>query len=145
LNTGRNLVEFELPPGHAPHLLARPGAAGDLEVVKEVLAGVAAIFPSPYIHVGGDEPRGMPHDLYSSYVQRVRGLVRLIGKRPLGWQESACAGLAPDDVIQYWYTKIASRRGCRRGFERNRRRTSPCLAATSRRPWQHPCPSSCLR
>jgi hexosaminidase len=49
----------------------------------------------------------MPHDLYSSYVQRVRGLVRSIGKRPLGWQESARAGLGPDDVIQYWYTEIA--------------------------------------
>jgi hexosaminidase len=23
-------------------------------------------------------------------------------KRPLGWQESARAGLGPDDVIQYW-------------------------------------------
>jgi hexosaminidase len=55
----------------------------------------------------------MPHDLYASYVQRVRGLVRSIGKRPLGWQESARAGLGPDDVIQYWLSDIdvaASRR-----------------------------------
>jgi hexosaminidase len=71
------------------------------------LAGVAAIFRGPYIHIGGDEPRGMPPDLYSSYVQRVRGLVRSIGKRPLGWQESARAGLGPDDVIQYWLSDIA--------------------------------------
>jgi hexosaminidase len=49
----------------------------------------------------------MPHDLYSSYVQRVRDLVRSIGKRPLGWQESARAGLGPDDVIQYWRSEIA--------------------------------------
>jgi hexosaminidase len=49
----------------------------------------------------------MPHDLYSSYVHRVRGLVRSIGKRPLGWQESARAGLGPDDVIQYWFSDIA--------------------------------------
>jgi hexosaminidase len=108
LNTGRNLVEFELPPGHTHHTAwLDPELPATFEVVKEVLAGVAAIFRGPYIHIGGDEPRGMPHDLYSSYVKRVRGLVRSIGKRPLGWQESARAGLGPDDVIQYWFSDIA--------------------------------------
>jgi hexosaminidase len=48
----------------------------------------------------------MPHDLYVSYVGRVRELVRAFGKRPLGWQESARAGLSGDDIIQYWYTGI---------------------------------------
>src|SRR5262245_9373889 len=108
LNTGRNLVEFELPPGHRHHTAwLDPELPATFEVIKEVLAGVAAIFRGPYLHIGGDEPRGMPHDLYSSYVQRVRGLVRSIGKRPLGWQESARAGLGPDDVIQYWFSDIA--------------------------------------
>jgi hexosaminidase len=108
LNTGRNLVEFELPPGHTHHTAwLDPELPATFEVVEEVMAGVAAIFRGPYIHIGGDEPRGMPHDLYSSYVQRVRGLVRSIGKRPLGWQESARAGLGPDDVIQYWFSDIA--------------------------------------
>jgi hexosaminidase len=108
LNTGRNLVEFELPPGHTHHTAwLDPELPATFEVVEEVLAGVAAIFRGPYIHIGGDEPRGMPHDLYSAYVQRVRGLVRSIGKRPLGWQESARAGLGKDDVIQYWRSEIA--------------------------------------
>jgi hexosaminidase len=108
LNTGRNLVEFELPPGHKHHTAwLDPELPATFEAVEEVLAGVAAVFRGPYMHIGGDEPRGMPHDLYSSYVQRVRGLVRSIGKRLLGWQESARAGLGPDDVIQYWFTDIA--------------------------------------
>ena len=76
-------------------------------MIEEVLAGVAAIFRGPYIHIGGDEPRRIPSDLYSSHVQRVRGLVRSIGKRPLRWQESARAGLGPDDAIQYWRSEIA--------------------------------------
>ena len=108
LNTGRNLVEFELPAGcryHAAWL--DPELPATFQVVEEVLAGVAAIFRSPHIHIGGDEPRGMPHDLYTSYVQRVRGLVRSIGRRPLAWQESARAGLGPDDVIQYWLSDTA--------------------------------------
>src|SRR5262249_11129062 len=103
LNSGRNLVEFEFAPGHTHHTAwLDPELPATFEVVEEVLAGVAALFRSPYIHIGGDEPRGMPHDLYSSYVQRVRGLVRSIGKRLLGWHEPTPAGLGPDDVIQYW-------------------------------------------
>jgi hexosaminidase len=108
LNTGRNLVEFKLPSGHTHHTAwLDPELPATFAAIEEVLAGVAAVFRSPYIHVGADEPRGMPHDLYASYVRRVRGLVRSMGKRPLGWQESARAGLGPDDVIQYWLSDIA--------------------------------------
>ena len=108
LNTGRNLVKFELPPGHTHHTAwLDPELPATFEVIEEVLAGVAAIFRGPYIHIGGDEPRGMPHDLYSSYVRRIRSFVRSIGKRPLGWQETARAGLGPDDVIQYWLSDFA--------------------------------------
>jgi hexosaminidase len=106
LNTGRNLVEF--PPGQNHHTAwLDPDLPATFEIVEEVLAGLAAIFRGPYVHIGGDEPRGMPDELYASYVQRVRGLVRSIGKRPLGWQESARAGLGRDDVIQYWYSGIS--------------------------------------
>jgi hexosaminidase len=108
LNTGRNDVELEYAPGHK-HRTAwlDPELPATFELIGHVLAGVAATFPGPYLHIGGDEPRGMPHHLYSAYVQRVRDLVRSLGKRPLGWQESARAGLGPDDVIQYWLTEIA--------------------------------------
>ena len=108
LNTGRNLVKFELPPGQT-HRTAwlDPELPTTFEIVAEVMAGVAAIFQGPYIHIGGDEPRGMPRDLYLSYVQRVRGLVRSIGKRPLGWQETGRAGLGSEDVIQYWFSDVA--------------------------------------
>jgi hexosaminidase len=108
LNTGRNQVEFELPPGH-PHraVWLDPELPATFALVEEVLAGVAAIFPGRYLHIGGDEPYGMPHDLYTSYVQRVRDVARSIGKRPLGWQESARAGLGADDIIQYWFSGVA--------------------------------------
>jgi hexosaminidase len=108
LNSGRNLVEFELAPGRTRQTAwLDPQLPSTFRVVEEVLAGVAAIFRDPYIHIGGDEPRGMPHNLYSSYVHRVRGLVRSLGKRPLGWQESARAGLGPDDIVQYWLSEVA--------------------------------------
>jgi hexosaminidase len=108
LNTGRNEVEFELPPGHRHQAVwLDPELPATFELIGQVLAGVAQIFPGPYIHIGGDEPYGMPHDLYASYVRRVRDLVRSLGRRPLGWQESARAGLGPDDMIQYWFSGIA--------------------------------------
>ena len=108
LNTGRNQVEYELPPGHKHHTVwLDPELPATFELLEQVLAGVAAIFPGPYLHIGGDEPYGMPHDLYASYVQRLRRLVRSLGRCPLGWQESARAGLGPDDVIQYWLAGIA--------------------------------------
>jgi len=108
LNTGRNLVALELPSGHTHHTAwLDPELPATFEVIEEVLVGVTAIFPGRYIHIGGDEPRGMPHDRYTSYVQRVRGLIRSMGKRPLGWQESARADLGADDVIQYWLSEVS--------------------------------------
>ena len=135
LNTGRNEVEFELPPGHQHHTVwLDPGLPATFELIEKVLAGVAEIFPSRYIHIGGDEPYGMPHDLYASYVERVRDFVRSIGKRPLGWQESARAGLGPDDIIQYWFTDIALPVSLPPEVRARWTRTWPARAATSRRP-----------
>jgi hexosaminidase len=108
LSSGRNEVEYELPPGTARRAVwLDPELPATFTLVEDVLTGVAELFPSPYVHIGGDESYGMPHDLYESYVERVRGIVRSIGKRPLGWQESARAGLGPDDIIQYWFSGIA--------------------------------------
>jgi hexosaminidase len=103
LRSGRNEVDYEFLPGHPRHAVwLDPELPATFEVMEQVLAGLAAIFPSPYLHIGADEPRGMPDDLYLSYIRRLRRLVRSLGKRPLGWQESARAGLGPDDVVQYW-------------------------------------------
>jgi hexosaminidase len=108
LRTGRNDVEFEIPPGQKYHTVwLDPELPATFALMEEVLAGVADIFPGPYIHIGGDEPFGMPHDLYTSYVGEVRRLVRSLGRRPVGWQETARAGLGPGDIIQYWVSDIA--------------------------------------
>ena len=83
LNSGRNEVEFEVPPGHKHHTVwLDPELPATFDLLEQVLAGLAAIFPSPYLHVGGDEPHGMPQDLYASYVQQLRRLVRSLGRRP---------------------------------------------------------------
>ena len=107
LRSGRNEVEYEFLPGHRRRAVwLDPDLPATFEQMEQVLAGLAAIFPGPYLHIGADEPRGMPDKVYASYVRRLRRLVRILGKRPLGWQESARAGLGPDDVIQLWLTGI---------------------------------------
>jgi hexosaminidase len=83
-----------------------PTLPATFPLVEDVLTGVAGIFPSPYFHLGGDEPWGMPHDLYVSFVRKARAFVRELGRRPLGWQESARAGLDETDIIQYWLSGI---------------------------------------
>ncbi len=91
-------------PHHAQWL--DPTQPATFPLVEDILTGVAEIFPSPYLHLGGDEPWGMPHDLYVEFVRKARALVRDLGKRPLGWQESARAGLDKTDIIQYWLSGI---------------------------------------
>jgi hexosaminidase len=73
----------------------------------EAASGPGFAFRPGTAVVSADVGLGMPHDLYASYIQRLRRLIRSLGKCPLGWQESARAGLGPDDVIQYWLTGIA--------------------------------------
>src|SRR5690242_6085610 len=105
LATGRNEVDYEILPGHPRHATwLDPELPATFGMMEQVLAGLAAIFPGPYLHIGADEPRGMPDDLYVAYVRRLRRLIRALGRRPLGWQESARAGLSPDDVVQFWLT-----------------------------------------
>ncbi len=107
LSTGRNEVDYEVLAGHPRHAVwLDPELPATFGLMEHVLAGLAEIFPDPYLHIGADEPRAMPDEEYVSYVRRLRRLVRALGRRPLGWQESARAGLDPDDVIQLWLTGI---------------------------------------
>src|SRR5690349_12923716 len=102
-----NEVEYEFLPGHHRRAVwLDPDLPATFELMEQVLAGLAASFPGPYLHIGADEPRGMPDEVYASYVRRLRRLVRILGKQPVGWQESARAGLDPDDIVQLWLTGV---------------------------------------
>lgn len=70
--------------------------------VSEVLAEIAALTPGAYLHIGGDEALGMDDDLYARFIQGVQPLVQGVRKKLIGWQETARAGLAPDDIAQLW-------------------------------------------
>ncbi len=125
LRSGRNEVEYEFLPGHRRRAVwLDPELPATFELMEQVLAGVAGVFPGPYLHIGADEPRGMPDEVYASYVRRLRRLVRILGKCPLGWQESARA---------IWAETIS-------GFDDLTFLLLPRLAGVAHRAWSLPEP-----
>lgn len=98
-----------------------------LQFVKDVLSEVADIFPSEYIHIGGDEcpkvrwekcPKcqerikslglksGAKHTkeqrLQSYMIQEAAKYLKEKGKRIIGWTEILEGGLVPDATLMSW-------------------------------------------
>lgn len=88
---------------------------------EEVLSEVMGIFPSPYIHVGGDEApktrwKACPkcqarimaenlkdeHQLQSYFIQRMEKFVNSKGRKLIGWDEILEGGLAPNAAVMSW-------------------------------------------
>lgn len=89
--------------------------------LEEVLEEVLDLFPSPFIHVGGDECpkqawRGCPHcqsriasegladedELQSWFIRRMAGWLADRGRRLVGWDEILEGGLAPGATVMSW-------------------------------------------
>ncbi|MEO8589831.1 MAG: family 20 glycosylhydrolase [Flavobacteriales bacterium] len=90
-------------------------------MMQEVLAEVMDLFPSEYIHVGGDEcpkerwktcpkcqarmkAEGLKdeHELQSYFVQRIEKFVNGKGRKIIGWDEILEGGLAPNAAVMSW-------------------------------------------
>ncbi|HSD74982.1 MAG TPA: family 20 glycosylhydrolase [Steroidobacteraceae bacterium] len=103
LDSGRNApgldVESDSRSNHRGAWLDPEGPA-TFALIDQVLAEVAGIFPAPFVHIGGDQPFGMPEPAYLAYVQHVRERLGSLGKRPVGWQESIRGGADVRQVIQ---------------------------------------------
>lgn len=105
--------------GINPHILnAEERTLGFLE---DVLGEVLEVFPSPWIHIGGDEaikdewqasPRiqerirelgcGDEHGLQSHIIKRMDAFLTARGRRLLGWEEIAEGGLSPNATVVSW-------------------------------------------
>jgi hexosaminidase len=89
--------------------------------LEDVLTEVMALFPSTYIHVGGDEavkdqwqasPRVQErmralgiqdeHALQSYFIQRIGQFLDAHGRRLIGWDEILEGGLAPNATVMSW-------------------------------------------
>ena len=89
--------------------------------LEGVLTEVMALFPGPYIHIGGDEaPKTRwkssdlaqqviqreqladEHALQSWFVQRIERFLSAHGRRLIGWDEILEGGLAPGATVMSW-------------------------------------------
>jgi len=91
------------------------------EFLENVLSEVSQIFPSPYIHIGGDEcPKTRweecekcqkrisneklkdEHELQSYFIKRIEKILEKFDKRLIGWDEILEGGLAPNAIVHSW-------------------------------------------
>lgn len=89
--------------------------------LEDVLTEVMALFPSEYIHIGGDEcpktrwktcahcqnlikEKGLKdeHELQSYFIQRIEKFVNSKGRKIIGWDEILEGGLAPNAAVMSW-------------------------------------------
>lgn len=89
--------------------------------LEDVLTEVMELFPSEYIHIGGDEApkvqweesevaqkvmqrEGLKdeHELQSYFVQRVEQFLNQHGRQIIGWDEILEGGLAPRATVMSW-------------------------------------------
>jgi len=89
--------------------------------LENVLSEVMELFPSQYIHIGGDEApkirwqncahcqelikkEGLKdeHELQSYFIKRIEKFVESKGKRIIGWDEILEGGLAPNATVMSW-------------------------------------------
>lgn len=89
--------------------------------LENILTEVIALFPSEYIHIGGDESpkvrwKSCPHcqkrikdenlkdehELQSYFIQRIEKFVNSKGRKIIGWDEILEGGLAPNAAVMSW-------------------------------------------
>jgi hexosaminidase len=89
--------------------------------LENILSEVIALFPSNYIHIGGDESPKVrwkvcsncqkrikdenlkdEHELQSYFIQRIEKFVNSKGRKIIGWDEILEGGLAPNAAVMSW-------------------------------------------
>ncbi|HUA61718.1 MAG TPA: family 20 glycosylhydrolase [Verrucomicrobiae bacterium] len=98
-----------------------PGNEKTFEFIDKVFTEVAALFPSQFVHIGGDEcykgfwktcpkcQRRMAdehlanvEELQSYLVKRAEKILESKGKKLIGWDEILEGGLAPNAAVMSW-------------------------------------------
>ena len=91
------------------------------EFLQDVLSEVVALFPGPYVHIGGDEcpkdrweacpkcqarirAEGLKDEseLQSYFIKRIEKFLVSKNRRIIGWDEILEGGLAPQATVQSW-------------------------------------------
>ncbi|MBR7800559.1 beta-N-acetylhexosaminidase [Undibacterium fentianense] len=106
------------------------------EFLNNVLGEVMDLFPSQYIHIGGDEaPKtrwkassiaqavmqreglASEEELQSYFIRRVGQFIHSKGKRMIGWDEILEGGLAPNATVMSWRGEAGGIAAAKEGHE----------------------------
>ena len=104
--------------------------------LEDVLTEVMALFPSPYIHIGGDEApktrweesraaqdviarEGLAdeHELQSYFIRRIEAFLNASGRRLIGWDEILEGGLAPQATVMSWRGTVGGIEAAKEGHD----------------------------
>lgn len=146
------IPEIEMP-GHSEEVIAaypelactpRPERQEDLcigkeatfEMMQDILDEIIEIFPSEYIHIGGDEAtkrswgecedcqRRMREEglkdvdeLQSYMIQRIEKYLNARGRQIIGWDEILEGGLAPNATVMSWRGEEGGRAAAEAGHK----------------------------
>ncbi|MBN2210770.1 MAG: family 20 glycosylhydrolase, partial [Sedimentisphaerales bacterium] len=98
-----------------------PGNDETFAFIEDVLSEIVELFPSPWIHIGGDEAncRAWTHseelqtqmrelglkneaELHSWFIRQMDGFLTQHGRRMIGWDEILQGGLASGAIVMSW-------------------------------------------
>lgn len=151
--------EIELPGHTLPSIVCYPNLACDppgtnqnvycagseetFQFLETILEETLDLFPSPYIHIGGDEvykgwwqncsrcearmqKEGLQdvNELQSYFVRRIDAFLTAHGRKLIGWDEILEGGLAPNATVMSW-------RGTQGGIEAVKQRRDAVMCPTS--------------
>ena len=113
-----------------------PGSESTFTLLEAVLTEVMDIFPSPFIHIGGDEAtmktwsqcvncrKRMEEEGYTEVkqlqgylVRRIEAFVRSRGRRIIGWDEILDTGVPREAVVQSWRGVSGGQKASAQGHE----------------------------
>jgi hexosaminidase len=122
-----------------------PGNEKTFEFLEGMFSELLDLFPSPWIHIGGDEcpkdrwkacpkcqarirQEGLAdeHELQSYFVRRIEQILHDRGRRLVGWDEILEGGLAPRATVQSWRGTAAGVRAAKAGHDVVMSPTSHC-------------------
>ena len=102
--------------------------------LEDVLTEVMALFPSTYIHIGGDEcpktrwknceycqalikKEGLKdeHELQSYFIKRIEKFLNKNGRKLIGWDEILEGGLAPNAAVMSWQGETGGIEAAKKG------------------------------
>lgn len=104
--------------------------------LEDVLTEVMDLFPSQYIHIGGDEcPKTQwkesnfcqdlikklglkdEHELQSYFIRRIDKFISSKGRKLLGWDEILEGGLSPNATVMSWRGTVGGVEAARQGHD----------------------------